>query len=327
MSIPLPSFEARTHRRVAALAAALAVLVPWLVAAPAGAWTEKGHEMINRLAVERMPPDTPQFFRDAIERITYLGPEPDRWRLPGSWMPQGWATDVNILNPASAPDHFIDMEYVAAIKLPRSRYEYLRELEKNGVVKGDVKLETPGFLPYRIAELTEMLRREWAIWRVAPSQTPEEKERKRQVEENIIHTAGILGHYVGDGSNPHHTTWHYDGWLEAREPNPEGFTTARGSHLRFENDFVNAAVEITDVRPLVAPLRPVSDFFEDTMAYLRDSNALVRDLYRLDKRHALQIAPENAAANAEGKRFTAQRLAAGASMLRDLWAAAMKDRN
>ena len=43
-----------------------------------------------------------------------------------------------------------------------------------------------------------------------------------------------------------------------------------------------------------------------------------------DKRNAFRVAPENAAANAEGKRFAAQRLAAGAGMLRDLWVAAMQ---
>jgi hypothetical protein len=217
------------------------------------------------------------------------------------------------------------MEFVTGFTLPRTRYDYLRALLANGVVTGDVKLETPGFLPYRIAELTQMIRREWALWRVAPAETRTERERRRQIEENILHTAGVLGHYVGDGSNPHHTTWHYNGWVEAREPNPEGFTTARGIHGRFETSFVDQAVEIGDVRPLVPSARPVADVFDGTLAYLRGSHALLRDLYRLDKRGAFTVAAANSAANAEGKRFAAERLAAGAGMLRDLWAAALKE--
>jgi hypothetical protein len=281
------------------------------------AWGDKGHEMVNRLAAEAMPPETPRFFRAAVERLAYLGPEPDRWV----------ATDprrVDALGPADRPDHFLDMEFVSSFSLPRNRYEYLRALLANGVVTGDVKLETPGFLPYRIAEMAQLLRREWELWRAAPTQSRAEKQRRRQIEENIVYTAGVLGHYVADGGNPHHTTWHYNGWVEAREPNPEGFTTARGIHARFETDFVNQAVQIADVRPLVAAPRAVNDFFADSMTYLRASHDRLHDLYRLDKRDAFRVAPATAAANAEGKRFAVERLATAAAMLRDIWVAAMK---
>jgi hypothetical protein len=285
---------------------------------PAHAWGDKGHEIINRLAAEGMPAETPRFFRVARERLAYLGPEPDRWRT------RSGATRVEILDPAAAPDHFLDMEFVSGFSLPRTRYDYLRALLANGVVTGDVKLETPGFLPYRIAEMAQMLRREWALWRAAPSGTRSERERRRQIEENIVSIAGVLGHYVGDGGNPHHTTWHYNGWVEAREPNPEGFTTVRGIHARFETEFVDQAVEIADVRPLVPAPRAVADFFDETMIYLRASHDRLSDLYRLDKRDAFRVAPANAAANVEGKRFAAERMAAAAAMLRDIWVAAQR---
>jgi hypothetical protein len=287
----------------------------------AHAWGDKGHEMINRLAAETMPSETPEFFRSAKERLAYLGPVPDRWRSPGG----SWSIDA--LNRATAPDHFLDLEFVAGFTLPGDRYEYQRALLANNVVQGDVKLETPGFLPYRITELTQMLRREWELWRAAPTETRAERQRRRQIEENIIYTAGVLGHYVADGCNPHHTTWHYNGWVVAREPNPEGFTTERGVHGRFETDFVNQAVEIGDVRPLVAAPRQVADVFTDTMTYLRAAHALVRDLYRLEKRNAFRVASENKEANRDGKRFAAERMAAGASKLRDLWVSAMREGN
>jgi hypothetical protein len=298
------------------------VLLPILISlflAPraALAWGDKGHEIVNRLAAEGMPAETPRFFRDAVERLAYLGPEPDRWKA------RGGASDTRMLDRATAPDHFLDMEFVAGFALPPDRYDYLRALQANGVVSGDVKLETPGFLPYKVAELTQNLRRQWELWRAAPTRTRADRERKRQIEENILYVAGTLGHYVGDGSNPHHTTWHYNGWVVAREPNPEGFTTERGVHQRFEIDFVNRAIAIGDVRPHVAALRPVGDVFEATLVYLKASHALVRDLYRLDKRGAF-AAPGNAAAGDEGKRFAVQRLAAAAAMLRDVWAAAMR---
>src|SRR5437870_2569386 len=102
--------------------AALALLVSVLMPAPAHAWGEKGHQIINRLAAEAMPAETPAFFRAAAAQLEYLGPEPDRWR------PRPGASDVSFLHPAAAPDHFLDMEFVAGFALPRSRYDYLRAL-------------------------------------------------------------------------------------------------------------------------------------------------------------------------------------------------------
>src|SRR5438270_929488 len=86
---------------------ALALLLSALTPSPAHAWGDKGHQLINRLAAEAMPTETPAFFRGAVAQLEYLGPEPDRWR------PRAGATDVSFLHAAAAPDHFLDMEYVA----------------------------------------------------------------------------------------------------------------------------------------------------------------------------------------------------------------------
>ena len=42
------------------------------------------------------------------------------------------------------------------------------------------------------------------------------------MEQAILFYAGWLGHYVGDGSQPLHTTIQYNGWVG---PNPHGYTT------------------------------------------------------------------------------------------------------
>jgi hypothetical protein len=68
-------------RRVATL-----VLLPLLAVPSSFGWGHEGHLMINRLAAEGLPADMPAFFHtpEAITEIEYLGPEPDRWRSPGS---------------------------------------------------------------------------------------------------------------------------------------------------------------------------------------------------------------------------------------------------
>jgi hypothetical protein len=307
--------------RAASLAAATTALC-LLFPAPAGSWGHKGHEIVNRLAAEAMPPETPKFFREAVERLEFLGPEPDRWRRSDA------GTEVKALDQDAQPEHYIDLEYVSGFDFPRGRYDFLRALIEHGVVADKVKLETPGLLPYRITELCEMLRREWWWWQQAPEGTEAEREHKRQIEQDILYTAGVLGHYVGDGGQPLHTTWHFNGWVEEHEPNPEGFSTSRGLHYQFEDTFVDMHVEIGDARPLIAAQKPVKDFLEDTLAYLRASNAQVKDLYRLDKKSAFAADPNNpqppTEANLEGKRFVAGRIAVSASMLRDLWTAAMQ---
>ena len=101
---------------------AVATLLLPLIAVPQSfAWGNDGHRMVNQLAAEKLPADMPAFFRtpDAIAEITYLGPEPDRWRSPAE--PE--------LVAAQAPEHFIDLELADRLgPLPRKRFDYIAAL-------------------------------------------------------------------------------------------------------------------------------------------------------------------------------------------------------
>src|SRR5439155_18978918 len=87
------------------------------------------------------------------------------------------------------------------------------------------------------------------LWRNAPARTGDERRVKRQIEENIIYAAGLLGHFVTDAAQPLHTTVAGNGW-SPRLPNPKGYL-GRDIHKRFESDYVNAAIEERDFAPLV----------------------------------------------------------------------------
>ena len=125
----------------------------------------------------------------------------------------------------------------------------------------------------------------------------------------------MLGHYVADGSQPHHSTIHFNGW--ARDaPNPQGFSLERDFHARFESGFVQANVELDDVLPLIeAEPRHLDDVHDQVWAYLFGSNEKVTRLYELEQEFG--FVPDRP--HAETKRFAVERLAAGANMLRDLW--------
>jgi len=71
-----------------------------------------------------------------------------------------------------------------------------------------------------------------------------------------------------------------------------------------------------DVRPLTAAkARAFESIRPAVLAYLDESHAELDRLYSLDK----QLAFDAKNGSAEHKQFAAERLAAGATMLRDLW--------
>ncbi len=282
--------------------AGIAAAVGTICAVPLFAWGERGHYLTGQAAAARLPEAMPAFFRAAAAQLAYLNPEPDRWR------DRAESAIDPALDQQSAADHFIDMELVprdrlaAALAAP-NRYAYADTLRTAGVDAAKF-----GFLPFRILELTQRLREEFRLWRTAPND-----QVRAWVQARIINDAGILGHYVADGSNPAHTTINYNGWVGA---NPNGYATDRRFHSRFESAYVQTHIGIDDVLPGVDPtahalgaLRPA------IIAYLDATNAQVEPLYKLDK-----AAPfDTNTTSPEDKQFTAARLAAGAQMLRDLW--------
>jgi hypothetical protein len=260
--------------------------------------------MINRLAIESLPADVPAFLKtpEAIDEIEYLGPEPDRWRSPAE--PE--------LNAAQAPDHFIDLEYADMIgTLPQRRYDYIAALTAAEITHPDLarqlQPERVGFQPYITSEVWERLKAAMRAYRDLDAK----HEDTKPVEAAILFYAGWLGHYVGDGSMPLHTSRDYNGWVE--KENPNGYTTDHTIHGQFESVFVSANIRPDDVKPLISDVHPVTDEWDAYMAYLRHSNTLVEKVYQLDKQQGFI-----GAGTPEAKQFTAERLAAGASMLRDL---------
>jgi hypothetical protein len=283
------------------------LLLPLVAAPPSWGWGSKGHRIINHLAAESLPTDIPAFLRtpQAMDEIQYLGPEPDRWRSPAE--PE--------LNAEQAPDHFIDLERADLIgPLPRQRYQYIADLyayaAAHPALAAELRPEKVGFQPWIANEVWERLK---SAMRDERHLSADHRDT-HPVEAAILFYAGWLGHYVGDGSQPLHVSLDYNGWVG---PNPHRYTTAHTIHSRFETAFVDANIRAADVQPLMSPLHPIGDEWTSYLAYLRHSGTLVERLYQLDKDHGF-----DGAGTPASRRFTAERLAAGASMLRDLIVAA-----
>jgi hypothetical protein len=274
------------------------------------AWGNEGHTAINRVAAEKIPVSMPRFLHRAVDEIGYLGPEPDRWRSPSEFA----------LKNAQEADHFIDLERVAWLDpLPPGRYEFYRKLyEKRAATPStdhpdDYLPEHVGLQPYITMEVYGRLKaafREYRRRRAAHEPT-------QGVQQAIIFYAGWLGHYVADGSQPLHTTVQYNGWVG---PNPNGYTTQHSIHAQFESTYVAANITAKDFAGLVKSPERLDDPFAGYVAYLRQSNGMVENVYALEKAGGF-----TGKGSPEAFDFTTHRLAAGSQMLLDLWYTAWMD--
>ncbi len=283
------------------LSALAAVGLVCVLAQPptAHAWGNGGHRLVNRLAAKSLPVDVPAFLHSpkAISEIEYLGPEPDRWRSPAE--PE--------LVAAQAPEHFIDMELADALgPLPHRRFDFEASAY---AAHGDPK--KIGLQPWETEEVWERLKSAMREYRKLSAAKPTAKSDIRAVEQAILFYAGWLGHYVGDGSQPLHTTIQYNGWTG---PNPNGYTTEHKIHWQFEGPFVEANIHEAEVRAKMTPVKAIDgDMFDAYVAYLRNTKTYVEKVYQLDK-----VGGFAGVGTEESREFTAERLAAGASMLRDM---------
>ena len=279
---------------------ALLFLLLLATAVPAFAWGEQGHYIVNEAATVALPTDMPHFFYKTFPELIWLAYDPDRWKGGGK-----------SLDAANDPDHFLDFEYVEGLNLPESRYEFIDLMYTSGRLRRfGIHNAEAGFVPWRIAEVTQKLEVEFRNWRrAAPGST-----ERAIIERDIIHFAGILGHYAGDSANPHHATISYNGWVQ---PNPNNYAIDCGTHSRFESNFVSRAVRAEDVHPKVtAPPKQYTNYFQAGLDSIKSSHKLVEALYRIDRDGGFDPFKP---VNREGFEFATDRLAAGATLLRDLW--------
>ena len=240
------------------------------------AWGNEGHVAVNRVAAQKIPVTMPRFLRAAVGEIGYLGPEPDRWR----------STTEFALKNSQEPDHFIDLERVSWLDpLPPGRYEFYRKLydKRTDVLAhpgddhpDDYLPERVGLQPYITIEVYGRLKAAFREYRLRLAS----HQPTQSVQRAILFYAGWMGHYVADGAQPLHTTIHYNGWVG---PNPNGYTTEHHIHGQFESTYMGANITAKDFAGLVKSPERLDDPFAAYVAYLKQSNGLVENVYGLEK--------------------------------------------
>jgi hypothetical protein len=301
--------------RFTALAAALGLA---LMPASAGTWGNAGHRMVGVLAVQALPEEVPAFLRTrqaALDMGEYAR-EPDRSKGSG-----------RIHDHNRDPAHFVDIDDEGRVlggplfaEMQPTRAEYEKALQAAGVDSWKA-----GYLQYATVDAYQQLVRDFGYWRVLVA--AEKRARGKQKawykadrirrEKLLFANLANLAHYVGDGSQPLHTSAHYNGWGDY--PNPEGFTNER-IHGPFEEDFVAGAVTPEMARAAMVPFADCACPIEKrVVGYLARTETFVRPLYRMWGQGNFRPG------TTKGADFAAERLGAGASELRDLIVLAWRD--
>jgi hypothetical protein len=269
----------------------------WILIVPvaSSAWGEKGHIIVNTLAIDAAASKLPDFMKAARNDLIYNGNEPDRWR-----------DEINTpMNIAQAADHFFDSELWGPIgTIESDRYMFMEK-----VAAKKVALIRVGYLPYAIIEHYGRLVNAFRHWRNAT--TPEVREAARA---DAVHYAGVMGHYVADAAQPMHMSVHYNGWLD-NVPNPNNYTRDRGLHARYEAGYVDAAIDAATVRTKVQAPERLKDVFGSIKQHLIQGFNELEPMYQLEKTG--EFNPEQP--RPKGTAFIATEIARGATMLSNLW--------
>ena len=293
------------------------------------AWDYEAHHAINEMALDALPSDFGiQLTPPLKERIEYLAGEPDRWRnLPD--LP---------LKHVNGPDHYIDLEDLKLYDLtpqtlPLMRYDFVADIVKARLAHperfpaidpdrdADHTRELAGFLPWAITENYEKLKSDFTVLKVFRKYggTPVEIAN---AEADAAYVMGVMGHYVGDGSQPLHTSKYFNGWDPA--DNPRGYTTRNTFHAWIDGGYFRKIGGIK-VDALAAQIQPASRipnagdeqaFFQYIVNYIVEQNKYVEPLYQMEKDGQLTgIGPKGL----EGEVFLENQLVKAGQMLGNIW--------
>lgn len=294
-----------------------------------GAWDYEGHRAINELALASLPRDFGGFtLTPALRnRIAFLGGEPDRWRNVG---------DLPLKN-ANGPDHYIDLEDLKLFgltpeTLPLMRYDFAADIARARAAHpekfppidptrdADHTRELDGFLPWAITENYAKLKSCFSYLKTFQKYggTPEEIANAKA---NVVYVMGVMGHFVGDGTQPLHTTVHFNGWVG---DNPHGYTTDLRFHAWIDGGYfrTTGGVKVETLAGKIHPAGRIANaeqpdgMFKAVVNYLVEQNKLVQPLYELEKAGRLTGEGDK---GLEGRPFLENQLVKAGQMLGNIW--------
>jgi hypothetical protein len=293
------------------------------------AWDYDGHHAINELGLASLPADFGIQLTPALkDRIAFLAGEPDRWRNVGD-LP---------LKHFNSPDHYFDLEDLKLCgltpeTLPIMRYDFVADIalaraahpEKFPAIDpakdADHTRELDGFLPWAITEYYEKLKSDFGTLKALKQYggTPEEIAN---AQADIVYVMGVMGHFVGDGSQPLHTSKYFNGWDP--NDNPKGYTTRQTFHAWIDGGYFKktGGIKVETLTGKIQPATRIANagapdgMFRDVVAYLVEQNKFVEPLYEMDKNGQLSGEGDK---GMDGVPFLDGQLVKAGQMLGNIW--------
>jgi hypothetical protein len=207
---------------------------------PARAWDSATHRAIARLAVEALPPSPLKTTLAQNESALELhAVEPD-------------TVLKEEYGEAEKRRHYIDVEYFGNDPWPRLNPD-INAMRRRF---GSHTLDRAGTLPWTIESVSNDLESAWRQGDCA----------------DVIRLSGYLAHYIGDASQPLHSTMHYDGY--------EG---DRGVHARVEAAVDHSLGTLEPAASREVRIEEINDVWSPAIAEIRDANGLIGELIRDDR--------------------------------------------
>lgn len=238
----------KKHTLIALAACVIAITC----ASPAYAWHDVEHRQMTRYAIDVLPDSIPIYFRNGADTITHCSIDPDVIKI----------RDTPQLHNAESPEHYMDIELIAGLKLPRLRYTFIKYCCEH-----DLDPSKVGFVPYATAEWTQRLAVAFAEHRKWPD-NPHIKNK------SLIY-AGILAHYAQDLDQPLHTTIHYDGIAAKNGNSPH-----TGIHEKIDGLIRKLTTKQHEL-PTTNSLKPYDNLFNAIIDELNKSHSLVNSIYAM----------------------------------------------
>lgn len=188
------------------------------------AWGERGHDLIARVAARLVAQRSsePTLVAPFIAKEHMLG------HLAN--VPDILFRDLPEAKGVEGPTHYFDSEYVFATPTVQGFPVAIADAVKMSEDHGKNLFDHVGTAPWRISQLFYLY---VAALKSAKPADPAKPLSRAELEEAVNRAllyAGVMAHYVGDLSQPLHTTVDYDGWKKDQG----------GIHSYFEEAVVNA---------------------------------------------------------------------------------------
>jgi hypothetical protein len=268
--------------RILRLTLLLCLLSFLFFSSPCCAWDAATHRLSTRLAIDALPPSPLKTALSTNERLVEQhSVEPD------SILKDRYGHKEEIR-------HYINLELYS-----RDPATALASLDSDLAAMrsrvGTMRLRASGTLPWTIEDTATRF--------AAALHGGDYAEVLRQ--------AGYLSHYVGDASQPLHSTMHFD-----------GYRRDRGIHARIESAVDDRASSIQKAAASEVKIQPISAVWPVTLDEIRAANSLISQLIEAD-RQARRVAREGpqytAALFAAAGPLLTQQIARAASILVSIW--------